>query len=264
MDKVDFLNRELNKRYGSVKRARGNFLYTARGVRLTDLYREEGRALLGWPSQESAVTVFKNVLSRGINGSYSTDFSYGMDKAVSLLFNSSRKCIFFAFKEDARNFAEKEFKDSFAWYKPWQGESIDTQKDCILFEPVFPWAQSIYAACLPCEWEGDREEKPFRSINVSAPLKAAMTRSVYNLLKALQTWQEKDWFLYDVYLKPYFTRKGPWLFPKVAEKDYEAFVLHCLDCHLVISPDYNIPSAVPFGAEKGVFELLKKNPFGGL
>ena len=54
---------EISKRFGNVKRARGCFLYTEKGVRLTDLFQEGGRAILGWGGN-SAFTVLKNVLSR--------------------------------------------------------------------------------------------------------------------------------------------------------------------------------------------------------
>ncbi|MBP5284181.1 MAG: hypothetical protein J6Y93_05900, partial [Treponema sp.] len=64
---------EIFKRWGTVKRARGNFLYTAKGVRLTDMFLEGGKAVLGWGSDNtSAWTVFKNILSRGLTGSYFT------------------------------------------------------------------------------------------------------------------------------------------------------------------------------------------------
>ena len=43
--------------------------------------------------------------------------------------------------------------------------------------------------------------------------------------------------------------------------NYQKFVLHCLDLSLVISPDYNMPSIIPFGADKGVFTKLKNTPF---
>ena len=46
------------------------------------------------------------------------------------------------------------------------------------------------------------------------------------------------------------------------EQEYGEFMLHCLDCGIVISPDYNVPSIVPFGADKGVFTALKNAPFG--
>ena len=39
---------EITTRYGYVKRARGYFLYTEKQVRLTDMFQEAGRAILGW------------------------------------------------------------------------------------------------------------------------------------------------------------------------------------------------------------------------
>ena len=38
---------EIKKRYGIITRARGSFLYTQKNVRLTDLFQEGGRAILG-------------------------------------------------------------------------------------------------------------------------------------------------------------------------------------------------------------------------
>ena len=48
---------------------------------------------------------------------------------------------------------------------------------------------------------------------------------------------------------------------KVPEKVYDRFVLHCLDCAVAVSPCFEIPSIVPFGAERGVFGKLKAKPF---
>ena len=53
---------ELFNQYGAVTRARGCFLYTKKGVRITDLYQEGGRAILGWEG-DSAFTLMKNVIS---------------------------------------------------------------------------------------------------------------------------------------------------------------------------------------------------------
>ena len=72
---------------------------------------------------------------------------------------------------------------------------------------------------------------------------------------------ETKWFLFDTYLKDYFVRKGPYLYPKMKEDNYDAFVKHCLNCNIAISPNYNIPSIVPYGSDKGVFTLLKNNPW---
>ena len=82
---------ELLNRYGAVKRARGCFLYTAKGIRITDLYQEGGRAILGWEGS-SAFTIMKNIISRGQTGSFicETSPSYRLQKAVSDLFSSDR------------------------------------------------------------------------------------------------------------------------------------------------------------------------------
>ena len=44
-------------------------------------------------------------------------------------------------------------------------------------------------------------------------------------------------------------------------KKYRDFFLHCLDCGMVINPNYDGDSIVPFAADKGVFSKLAKNPF---
>ena len=73
--------------------------------------------------------------------------------------------------------------------------------------------------------------------------------------------KETDWFKYDSVLSKYWTRKGPYLFPKMNEEMYKKFVVHCLDCSILINPEYNSPSIVPFGADMGVFTKLKNNTF---
>ena len=92
-------------------------------------------------------------------------------------------------------------------------------------------------------------------------MEVAYTRSIHNLIKALQEREEKDWFIYDTVLTKYWERQGPYLFPKVPQDKYQEFAQHCLDCGIFISPEYNTPSIVPFGADKGVFTKLKNSPF---
>ena len=83
MNKSELYN-ELYNRYGAVRRARGCFLYTKKGTRVTDLYQEGGRAILGWEGG-NAFTMFKNVLSRGQTGSFICEDSpfSRLQKAVS-------------------------------------------------------------------------------------------------------------------------------------------------------------------------------------
>lgn len=261
------LTLDIVQKYGSVKRARGCFLYTEKRVRLTDLYQEGGRAILGWGGADGVFTVFKNVLDRGITGSFITDFSVDLSKgksrlsrAVSELFASGRTVFVFLSKKDALKSALLISPENTNVYRPWNPVEINWQEtDCIIFSPVLPWAGNVFILAVKDELAA--EKKFDSSTDIPAPLCAAITRSVYALIKALQEREEKNWFLYDKVVAKYWTRKGPYLFPKVPEEKYEDFVGHCLDCELVISPDFNQPSIIPFGADTGVFRKLEKNPF---
>lgn len=262
---------EIYSRYGSVKRARKCFLYTAKGVRLTDMYQEGGRAILGWGG--SVFTVFKNVLERGITGSFYTDFSSpcgreksSLDKAVSELFGDERQTFVFPSEAEAIEAAASISPEGISFYRPWNPVQVNWQKvDCIVFLPPLPWTSQFCVLAVKSEilqenFSLNDKFKNFPSL-LSSPLCAAVTRSIYDLIKAIQEREEKHWFLYDQILTKYWNRKGPYLFPKIPSKNYPDFVKHCLDCHLVISPRIENPSIVPFGADKGNFSLLKNNLF---
>ena len=279
------LSQEIFSRFGTVKRARKCFLYTAKGVRLTDLYQEGGRAILGWGG--SAFTVLKNVLERGITGSYFTDFSSPngrekspLDRAVSELFADDRHAFTFSSKQAALEAAVSLSAKSTSVWRPWNPQVVDWQGvDCIVFAPVLPYTDSIYILAVKdshVKHGNDSEPGNEKSVSLpndefpvsltrqsflSSPLCAAVTRSIYDLIKALQEREEKHWFIYDQIITKYWERKGPYLFPKIPKEVYFDFVRHCLDCNLVVSPDYYQPSIVPFGADKGNFSKLQKNPF---
>ncbi len=75
---------ELAERYGTVQRARGCYLYTRKGKRLVDMYQEVGRAILGWGNSK-AMLEFKNTMNRGLTGSFITDYTYRLERAVKAL-----------------------------------------------------------------------------------------------------------------------------------------------------------------------------------
>ena len=258
-----YLYSEIFSRFGTVQRARGCFLYTKKGVRLTDLYQEGGRAVLGWGG--TAFTRFKNVLNRGITGSYITEFEVQTQKAVAKLLNSPRTVLFYPSYASALKAALTVSPNGTAFYKPWNpAESDFSGQDCVIIAPPLPWTQTVYiVAAIPEVAEvalaAGRTVPP--SVRIPAPLNAAVARALFDLAAELPRRSEKDWFLYDNLISAYWERKGPYLFPKVQEEQYKSFVLHCLDCALVISPDYNTPSIVPFGADRGVFSKLKQKPF---
>ena len=139
---------ELHERYGAVTRARGAFLYTKKGVRLTDLYQEAGRAILGWEGGNS-FTIFKNILSRGQTGSFICEDSngYRLQKAVSELFASDRTIFCFNSLKDAFNAGAILCPEGTNVYRPWNimNEKIRiSETPGLILTPPLPWAETIF------------------------------------------------------------------------------------------------------------------------
>ena len=264
MASIDFLASELTKRYGTVQRARGCFLYTRKGVRLTDLYREGGRAILGW-KEGSALTVFKNTLDRGLIGSFDTDYAGRIARAVSSLIGDERVAYVYTDRTSALKTALAFSESSTAFWKPWNPNVSDYRKiDCVIVTPPFPWASALYFVAVRPSVRRELIAAGFVPAvceRIPAALAAAAVRAMYDCIASVNRFGEKDWFIYDTVLTKYWTREGPYLYPKIAESRYADFLLHCLDCEVVVSCDYNVPSIVPFGAGRGVFTKLKNTPF---
>jgi len=265
MDNRKRIFEELFSRYGTVTRARGCFLYTKKGVRITDLYQENGRAVLGWGGG-AAFTRLKNTLNRGATGSYITEEKPGIEKAVGLLLNSERTVRFFATKNDAVKASLRFSPEGTSVWMPWSpaGTAWETVESAVIAPPL-PWTDSLYMIAV----RKDIAEKKYSGTEIPAeikipfPIEAAAARAVYDMIAALQTRSENDWFIYDTVLTKYWTRKGPYLFPKAAEEDYTDFAIHCLDCGILVNPEFGSPSIVPFGADRGVFTKLRNSPFRG-
>lgn len=262
---------EIYNRYGNIKRARGNFLYTQKNIRLTDLYREEGRAILGWHS--NAYTVLKNTLSKGLAGSFTTASRGRLEKAVCELLNSKRKIFVYSTKQSALQASLLISKESTSVYKPLAKNAdksaldFSKTKSVVLYPPL-AWTKNIFIVAALCDASTNPNllEEELRIANLAPEfippaLEAAAARSIYDLLAAQKTLQEKDFFIYDSVLTKYWRRTGCYLQPKVPQEKYDAFILHCLDLGIVISPEYNIDSIVPFGADAGIFRTLKNSPF---
>lgn len=265
MNEIEFLADEIFARYGAVTRARGCFLYTKKTVRLTDMFQEGGRAILGWGG--SAYTMLKNTLNRGIVGSFRTEILPQLEKGASALLdgktggNPSRKVVVFRETADITN----EVPEA-KIFRPWDFEKTDYSTiDAVVIEPPLPWSINSFSllalkSCSQIKLDLD-STKSFSALFLPPPIISGICRAIYDLIAAMKEREEKDFFIYDPVLTKYWTRKGPWLFPKVSREKYRDFLLHCLDLGIVISPIYDVPSIVPFGADRGVFTCLKNKPF---
>ncbi len=277
---------EIQKRYGFVRRARGCYLYTEKGVRLTDCYLDGGRALLGWDGGK-ARTVFKDTLERGANGSYCGGYESHLATAVRHLLPSEYTEIRWYYDSGVRATGSVGdlalgatgsvggktcavsgssadgtacVRDAVLW-RPWLdicAEStpkptrypdikivhpITDRPAVIKLVPPYPWATSlcIYASCA---------EIPPSDV-VPAPLLAAYARAFYDLKTALGTFGENDFKQFSKQLSPLFDRRACWLFPKIPRDSYDDFAKRCLDAGIVVSPHYDVPSIIPWRANKG-------------
>ena len=224
-------------------------MYTQKNVRLTDLNQEGGRAILGWDS--SAYTVFKNILSKGLAGSFETAHFARLQKALSELLKSERKIILFSSKRAAMEAALLLDANSASVYKPFIGVDYSAVKNVIVAPPL-PWTNNFWVLAA----SGGLDPAILPSEKFPPALLAAAARSVYDLIAALKERQEKDFFIYDKILTKFFERRSCWLRPKVPQEKYDAFVLACLDAGVAINPDYNADSIVPYGADKGVLKKM--------
>lgn len=259
------LSKEIFKRYGEVTRARGYFLYTKKGVRLTDMYLEDGRAVLGWRAG-NALLHFKNFLSRGITGSFMCEKNCRLEKAVSLLLDGSEKSVtrrvfVFSAKSTAVKASLMFSKDKTMVWKPFS--KIDYSNfDSVVIAPPFGWTDSFWLVAVKtsaCDQEIENL-LPEETV-LSFPLKVAVARGIYDYIEEEKVRVEKGWFIYDTYLHNYFERNGCHLTPKVPKEKYDEFVLYCLDNQIVINPHYDGTSYVPYQVDKGNFTKIKNSPF---
>lgn len=288
-------NDELIKRYGAVVRARGPYLYTQKGVRLTDLYLDAGRAVLGRGcSGSNAFRVLKNTLERGETGSFPSAYNTRFQNAVLSLIPGYDYAARFSCEDSllraAALYASERTtgtkQDSIGTqgtaesshtglrvklWRPWQTEVAASNDRDSSYETLGTdtrIAEGILAFYPPLALQEagliavfKAASKPFPLSDLcSGALLNAITRSIYDLQREIPKRGEKEWSRFDAVLSPYFERKGAYLIPKIEGAQYENFVNHCLDCRLLIPP-YPVLALVPVGVNEGDFSRLKQTPF---
>ena len=253
---------EIQKRYGFVRRARGCYLYTEKNVRLTDCFLEGSRALLRRDGGK-ARTVFKDTLERGANGSYCGGYESRLATAVRHLLPAEYSEIRWYYDASGANNAPF---GAVLW-RPWldicaTAEPKPTRypeitithpgaerPDVIKLVPPFAWATSLTIYAFRTDVP-QNATIPASDV-VPAPLLAAYARAFCDLKTALGTYGENDFKQFSAQLSPLFDRRTCWLFPRIPRDRYDDFVLRCLDEKIVVSPDYDTPSIMPWRANKG-------------
>ena len=282
---VCWLKNEIKKRYGNVKRARGIYLYTEKSVRLTDCFLDGGRGILGHGGGK-AKTAFKDCFERGANGFYDSGLLPAFEKSVKKLLPAEYTEIRLYSEKTAAMLGgtsvsldgASEKANPVLW-RPWLdfAGKITEQPNgypkiqvvyntnevfpaVVKILPPFTYATDICVYAFSEKFYKNLAELPQNDV-VPSPLLAAYTRSFYDLLNSFSLFTEKDFKANSKALEPFFTRNQCYLFPKIPETQYKDFVLKCLDAGIVISPDYNVPSIIPWRANPGDIKKIS-NIFG--
>jgi hypothetical protein len=119
----------------------------------------------------------------------------------------------------------------------------------------FPLAYDVLILAALKEGGLSKDETP-KSDMLPPCILAGIIRSIYDLIAEIPRRTEAGWSVYDDVLLEFWNREGPYLYPKISPKKYDMFAGTCLDAGLVISPDYDIPSVVPWKANKGELSAL--------
>ena len=279
---VCWLKNEIKKRYGNVKRARGIYLYTEKSVRLTDCFLDGGRGILGHGGGK-AKTAFKDCFERGANGFYDSGLLPAFEKSVKKLLPAEYTEIRLYSEKTAAMLGgtsvsldgASEKANPVLW-RPWLDFSgkITEQptgypKIQVVYNtnevfpavvkilPPFTYATDICVYAFSEKSYKNLAELPENDV-VSSPLLAAYTRSFYDLLNSFSLFTENHFKANSKALEPFFTRNQCYLFPKISEEKYKDFVLKCLEAGIVISPDYNEPSIMPWRANPGDIKKISK------
>lgn len=293
------LKSEIRARYGNVRRAYDYHLYTEKGVRLLDFCQEGGSAILGWRSGKAKLAL-KNILDRGITGSFPSEAEGELVRAVQEVLPHYSSVRWYASRERAASAcaeylglwsdipliespllhpeasidigpsgdsplsAAKSVHGIPIW-RPWLDEAFyamsdrvdsaflnnvnDTLDTMVLASPL-PFA----GGCTIAVFSGSGPIRP--SDSIAPALLAAYARAWADLASALYERTESDWAKFDAYIDRWWDRRGPYLVPKIRRSRYPEFFSSCLDKGILVSPDYDVPSIVPFVADPGEFKPL--------
>lgn len=218
-------NNDLRRLIPAVKRARDYHLYDFSGRRYLDLCLDGGRAVLGHKAGR-IVRDMKNSLEKGLSASYPSMYRDRLLKQVKRLYPTvGSVSVVYAGAGD-----ELPLVRSFDNETPADG----------VFELLLPMAGSGCLRVLCAE--GGAESSLPAGADVPGFLLAGLCRAAADLAAFDETDAQKSWGAFD---SPMWRRIGPWLYPQVNADAYPSLFKAALECGILLSPDYNIPSCAP-------------------
>ena len=274
---------EIRKRYGNVRRARGYYLYTEKNVRLLDLWLDGGKAILGRRAGQANL-VCKQFLDKGLTGFLPTKADAQLQRALDALLPDYPVIRWYETQNKAERIAGSVLQagqngtvQPLPVWRPFLDldPASDSQEPIadgiMLVTPAYPVPCGIIAAgsrfkeFLPpsdmlfppfayslarafFDLKRKLAELQITEINIEdghdSEAAGRCARVSHTIVKkrqaALNRKAEAERLIPDVW-----TQKGWYLFPHIPEAEYPAFFLQALDAHVLISPEYDIPSILP-------------------
>ncbi len=240
---------EIRIRYGNIKRARGFYVYTEKNIRLLDLYLDEGMSLLG--RKESQIPlVLKQYTDKGLYSFFPTSADYNLQKALHTLFPEHTEIAFYYDCQQVldwfeRKTGKKDFSENL--WKPFLSSSEALKKQLGFFVQP-PFCTSVKIAVFK---KTAAAEIP-KSGNITALEKAALAKAFFKLIKFIELYKcaklkpaAKQYGTAKKLCSEFWNIENMYLFPKIKKTDYEDFFKAALDAHILISPDFTIPSILP-------------------
>ncbi|MCA1951004.1 MAG: hypothetical protein LDL24_10555 [Treponema sp.] len=275
---------ELIKLVEPIRRARGDFLYTYRGTRLVDLWKQGGRAILGHGKSQE-LTCLKNTLSRGVWMPAPHPGMRHLEKALGALFPGKTVRVYrglhralyhigCALKQPVRredigdpanpwlfsksgNPAADRSPPLVLW-RPWTPAVYQYETEIIV--PVLPvaWSEEIAAVLLP-----DSADPHLPPSDLISPVLAEYAqRALYDLKRALETLALPHLPKTMRALEKSSIWKGSGLYwfppPDLGGDAYKQLFLQFLEAGFLLPPDLSDPLILPWQLSPGLDVKLGK------
>jgi hypothetical protein len=231
-----------------VKRARDFYLYDDHGIRILDLYLDNGRAIAGHRPNGLSLSL-KNTISRGLYAPYPSIFTDRLQKMILKEFPQFSKVGLYRNScslDDS--FSDPVFDKDNSEYVIWR-PYLEISRQCKKMIVHFPFPGSEAIVLL------SNEDKSLPESDILPPfILAGLIRSYYDLKKSLESFDSSSWSLLDE--TGHWDRKGPYLIPRCSEKEYEKLFRLYLRNQVLISPDYSKPSICAVDLQTGSLKKL--------
>ena len=244
-----------------IRRARLWRLYAENGARYLDFWMDGGRSILG-AKGTGIGTAAKAAIDMGLTRPFPSVREARLEKTLLSAYPPYAAARFYGNELVARAAADLISPDAkIAVLRPFgellahsaSGPSSEAQAARIAM-PLLPCPSILAPAVLLF---ADTEDASKAGGELLAPaLLASAQRALYEFDRFRLTYNESLWKRVDRRLGPYFGRKGPYLFPRCAESDYEAFFSAALSGGALLSPFFEEPSIIPGDFDDGELARL--------